>query len=218
VLEETFRFYQEQWEQFPEARQYLAKRGIHSAEVLARLRVGYAPGGCLRAHLERLGYARAHLQRAGLIDDRGRDRFWHCVTFPLETDGNLYGRAIAEGRGLRHQFLPRPKGGLYGWKQAWQCSSLIVVEGLLSGVGQPAFHDAAASVPFLLSGGNAARTLSSAAAVVVPLAVGLWARPEDGIRRPPSARAAPRGCAPGPRTSSAFLEQLSHGATSPWWV
>jgi DNA primase len=129
-LPETFRFYQAQFAGFPEAGHYLASRRIVAPEILARLRIGYAPGACLRAHLEGLGYERERLQQCGLIDDRGRDRFWRCLTFPLEEEGNLYGRAI-DDRGPRHRFLPRPKGGLYGWRQARQYSSLIVVEGLL---------------------------------------------------------------------------------------
>ncbi len=130
LLEETFHFYQAQLAGFPEARQYLARRGIHSPEIVARLRIGYAPGACLRAHLDDLGYARAELRRYGLINDQGRDQFWRCLTFPLPEAGNLYGRAIDMGR-LRHRFLPRPKGGLYGWSQAREFSRLIVVEGLL---------------------------------------------------------------------------------------
>lgn len=129
-LEETYRFYQAQLAYYPEARQYLAQRGLFDPELLSRLRIGYAPGACLRAHLERLGYARAQLQRVGLIDARGRDRFFRCLTFPLEQAGNLYGRTLGE-QGVRHRFLPRPKGGLYGWEQARCYASLIVVEGLM---------------------------------------------------------------------------------------
>jgi DNA primase len=129
-LEETYRFYQAQLAYYPEARQYLAERGLYGPEILARLRIGYAPGASLRAHLEGLGYPRSQLQSVGLIDERGRDRFFRCLTFPLEEARNLYGRALREGP-LRHRFLPRPKGGLYGWKQARSYSRLIVVEGLL---------------------------------------------------------------------------------------
>ncbi len=130
MMEATYRFYQAQLGSFSEARQYLARRGIHSQEIVERLRIGYAPGACLRRHLERLGYSLAQLQGYGLIDDRGRDRFWRCLIFPLEETGNLYGRALDDSGGVRHRFLPRPKGGLYGWRLACRFSSLILVEGL----------------------------------------------------------------------------------------
>ena len=130
VLEAAFGFYQSQLACFAVARQYLARRGIRSPEVLARLRMGYAPGASVLGHLMGLGYAPAEVERCGLIDHLGRDRFWRRVTIPLPEAGNLYGRAIDAAQ-PRHRFLPRPKGGLYGFKQARQFSSLIVVEGLL---------------------------------------------------------------------------------------
>jgi DNA primase len=131
VLAEAFGFYQTQLARSSEAGRYLSSRGIHAPAVIARMRIGYAPGACLRAHLEALGYARTSLERCGLIDPQGRDRLWRCLVFPLEEAGNLYGRAIDDGRVPRHCFLPRPKGGLYGWKLARQFPNLIVVEGLL---------------------------------------------------------------------------------------
>ncbi len=130
ALAETYRFYQAQLACCRQAREYLQVRGVTDPEIVTRLRIGYAPGACLRAHLEGLGFARAWLQHEGLIDEQGRDRFFRCLTFPLEETGNLYGRTVGEGR-VRHRFLPRPKGGLYGWPQARSYASLIVVEGLL---------------------------------------------------------------------------------------
>jgi hypothetical protein len=64
----------------------------------------------------------AHLLQVGY-------RFFDCRTFPLEHADSLYGRSIDDGP-WRHLFLPRPKGGLYGWQQAQAFSGLIVVEGL----------------------------------------------------------------------------------------
>jgi DNA primase len=49
------------------------------------------------------------------------------MVFPLED--NLYGRSIS-GDAPPHRFLPGGKGGLYGWEQARQHSSVILVEGL----------------------------------------------------------------------------------------
>jgi hypothetical protein len=39
----------------------LAARGIQDRAVVERMRIGYAPGACLRGHLERLGYRRQAL-------------------------------------------------------------------------------------------------------------------------------------------------------------
>jgi DNA primase len=146
-LREAIRFYQSQLTQWPQALGYLDQRGIYSNEVIERMRIGYAPGACLRRHLESLGYSQAGIAASGLLNERGWDRFYRCLTFPVDGDSNLYGRAID---GVRHQFLPRPKGGLYGWERgaAWAAPSVIVVEGLfdVASLWQAGFDNAVAAL------------------------------------------------------------------------
>ena len=57
------------------------------------MRIGYAPGRCLRAWLMQLGYSLPALQQAGVVTADGFDTFAHRIVFPL--DGNLYGRSIS---------------------------------------------------------------------------------------------------------------------------
>ncbi len=142
-LETVYEFYRWQLVRSQAARGYLVQRGIHDPAVIAHMRIGYAPGACLRGYLERLGYARERLSAAGLIDAQGRDTFFRCVTFPLTEARNLYGRALANGL-CRHRFLPGGKGGLYGWQQPMTLSSVIVVEGLfdLAALWQAGFDHA----------------------------------------------------------------------------
>lgn len=145
ALEEAVRFYRWQLPRCPPARSYLQQRGIHAAEVIARMQIGYAPGGCLRAHLESRGYARQEIRDSGLLDARGRDRYYRCLTFPL--DANLYGRSI-DGGAPRHRFLPFGKGGLYGWERVSSCAAAIVVEGLfdVAVLWQAGFSNAVAAL------------------------------------------------------------------------
>jgi DNA primase len=147
VLQEAIRFYQQQLRQWPQALLYLEKRGIRSQPVIQRMRIGYAPGACLRGHLESIGYSAASIEASGLLNTRGWDRFYRCLTFPVDGDSNLYGRAID---GVRHHFLPRPKGGLYGWERgaAWAAPSVIVVEGLfdVASLWQAGFDNAVAAL------------------------------------------------------------------------
>lgn len=74
-------FYQAQLHRDCEAQAYLDRRGI-GAETVDRMRIGYAPGGCLRAYLEELGYSRAAIVESGLTDTQGRDRLRRAITFP----------------------------------------------------------------------------------------------------------------------------------------
>jgi DNA primase len=147
LLELTYRFYQRQLAPSEDARAYLAGRGIHDRAVIEGMRIGYAPGACLRGYLMRLGYGRQALRECGLVDDWGRDSLFRCLTFPLVEAGNLYGRSLGHGI-CRHRFLPGSKGGLYGWSQTQGSPRIIVVEGLLdvAALWQAGFPDTVAAL------------------------------------------------------------------------
>jgi DNA primase len=126
LLEEVTNFYRMQLTRHREAVSYLEQRGVQTSEVIDHMRIGYAPGRCLRAWLGQLGYAPSLLRQTGLVNANGYDTYAHRIVFPLE--GNLYGRSI--GDAAPHRFLPGGKGGLYAWEQVRQCDEIILVEGL----------------------------------------------------------------------------------------
>jgi DNA primase len=131
VLEKAATFYQQQLDRYPEALQYLEQRGLQDRSTIQKLRIGYAPGGCLRRYLSAQGYSFDLLQRLGLLNRKGHDAFYRRVIFPCcqgERVVNLYGRSIVAA--FAHRFLPGSKGGLYGWEQVQQCPEVILVEGL----------------------------------------------------------------------------------------
>jgi DNA primase len=127
LLHETTAFYGMQLHRHSEAVTYLHQRGIRSPELIEHMRIGYAPGGCLRGRLMELGYSLAALRQAGLVTAAGYDAYVRRIVFPLE--GNLYGRSISPSA-PPHRFLPGTKGGLYCWEQARHVAEVIVVEGL----------------------------------------------------------------------------------------
>jgi DNA primase len=126
LLPDVTRFYQMQLHRHSEAVSYLLQRGLHRAEVIEELRIGYAPGRCLRAWLTSLGYSLESLQQAGLVNVEGYDTYSHRIVFPLE--GNLYGRST--GAAAPHRFLPASKGGLYAWEKVRGYPEIILVEGM----------------------------------------------------------------------------------------
>jgi len=138
-------FYRHQLRYSLEAQLYLRSRGIEDPEIVKRMGIGYAPGGCLRAYLNDLGYPRAGMAASGLIDAQGRDRLWRAIAFPIAETASMYGRHTDPADG-RHRFLARPKGGLYGWDRAKCCETVIVVEGLfdLASLWQAGFTNAVA--------------------------------------------------------------------------
>jgi DNA primase len=75
LLPDVTRFYQMQLHRHAEAATYLQQRGLNQAEVIEGLRIGYAPGRCLRPWLTSLGYAPESLQKAGLVNAQGHDSY-----------------------------------------------------------------------------------------------------------------------------------------------
>src|SRR5262249_16046985 len=57
LLHEAERFYRIQLHRHSEAFAYLYERGIRSWSTIERMRIGYAPGGCLRGWLRQLGHS-----------------------------------------------------------------------------------------------------------------------------------------------------------------
>jgi DNA primase len=110
-----------------EAVAYLYQRGVRSLELIEHMRIGYAPGGCLRGWLTQLGHSLPALRHAGLVTGVGYDAYVRRIVFPLE--GNLYGRSLSVAA-PPHRFLPGAKGGLYSWAHVQSYPKVILVEGL----------------------------------------------------------------------------------------
>jgi DNA primase len=64
---------------------YLYQRGVRWPEVIEHMRIGYAPGGCLRGWLTQIGYPLQVLRQAGLITASGYDSYRHRVVFRLSS-------------------------------------------------------------------------------------------------------------------------------------
>jgi DNA primase len=145
LLHEIAEFYRMQLHRHSEAVAYLYERGIQSSELMEHMRIGYAPGGCLRGWLMQLGYSLPSLREAGLVTAVGYDAYTHRVVFPLES--NLYGRSISASAPA-HRFLPGSKGGLYAWEHARRYPEVILVEGLFdyAALWQAGFHNVTCSL------------------------------------------------------------------------
>ena len=151
LLRETTEFYRIQLHRHSEAVAYLYQRGVRSSEVVEHMRIGYAPGGCLRGWLTELGYPVQALRQSGLVSAAGYDTYTHRVVFPLE--GNLYGRSLSAAA-PPHRFLPGAKGGLYSWDHARLYPEVILVEGLFdyAALWQAGFHNVTCSLGTNLNG------------------------------------------------------------------
>ena len=75
LLPQTTAFYGMQLHRRSEAVLYLHQRGIRSPELIEHMRIGSAPGGCLRGRLMDLCISPAALRQAGLVTVLGYDAY-----------------------------------------------------------------------------------------------------------------------------------------------
>ena len=110
LLTAAARYYAGELRSRPEARAYLASRGVGPGTA-RRFGLGYAPGAGLRAALASAGFPAERFTTSGLFTGRG-ERFAGMVVVPEVAGGRvrwLAGRAIDRERTPRFQALPGPK-------------------------------------------------------------------------------------------------------------
>jgi DNA primase len=91
LLNEVAGFYRMQLHRHSEALAYLGQRGLRSPELIEHMRIGYAPGGCLRGWLMQLGYSFPSLRQASLVTAVGYDSYRRRVVFPLPRNSPCLG-------------------------------------------------------------------------------------------------------------------------------
>lgn len=145
LLGEVVDYYHQTLKQTPEALGYLDQRGLRSAEMLERFRLGFANrtlGYRLPASNRQAGAEmRGRLQSLGILRESGHEHFNGSITVPLaDASGaivGMYGRKITPN--LRagtpdHLYLPGPHRGV--WNEAGLAApaaegTIILCEALL---------------------------------------------------------------------------------------
>ena len=119
------------------ARDYAAGRGLRSQELLSALPIGYADGTLLERVAEG-SRTWEELRGAGVLGGSNgstREHFSGCLVVPLrDLSGEvvgLYGRAVEEGRGVTHLYLPGPRRGLVNATCAATTDELVLTESVI---------------------------------------------------------------------------------------
>ena len=139
LLGSAMHFYIRAMLRSPQAREYLASRGI-GFDAAARLGLGYAPGHGLREYLRSARYDGDRTRASGLFTERG-ERFAGMVVVPDPVSstgqaliggrvGWLVGRAVDPGVTPRFQALPGRKPVLGLGRLGTTHDAIVLVEGL----------------------------------------------------------------------------------------
>jgi len=142
LLRRVVDYYHASLKQSPEAMQYLAGRGLRSAEMVDRFQLGFANrtlGYRLPAKNRKEGAAiRERLQALGVLRQSGHEHLNGSIVVPVFDEGGrvaeLYGRKITAG--LRkgtplHLYLPGPHRGVWNVEALQASREVILCESLI---------------------------------------------------------------------------------------
>jgi DNA primase catalytic core len=142
LLAQVVSYYHETLKDSPEALAYLNARGLESAELVERFKLGFAnrtlglrlPMGNRVAGAE----IRARLQKLGVLRASGHEHFNGSLVVPVFDEqgrvAEVYGRKITPN--LRpgtplHLYLPGPHHGVWNWEALPACKEVILCEALI---------------------------------------------------------------------------------------
>jgi DNA primase catalytic core len=135
-------FYQDAFNQSPEAKRYLASRGLHSSEMVERFRLGFANrtlGLRLPFKNRVAGEAvRKRLQALGVLRESGHEHFNGSLVIPIITPAGdvaeMYGRKINDrlrGGTDYHLYLKGQHRGVWNEEALIASKEIILCEALI---------------------------------------------------------------------------------------
>jgi DNA primase catalytic core len=142
VMREVVRFYADTLRDTPDAKRYLEKRGLKSAELVERFRLGFSDrmlGPALPDKNRRAGAEiRQQLERLGIFRASGHEHLRGSLVVPVfNLDGDvvqLYGRKINDnlrGGTDYHLYLPGPMRGVWNEEALVASKEIILCEALI---------------------------------------------------------------------------------------
>ncbi len=140
LLQRVADFYHTAFSEDPRAADYLADRGITDKSLFADYKIGFANGTFLNV-LPNDGETVERLKELGILNDKGREHFYGCATFPLYDANNnpvgIYGRKVSqfEKDNLpKHLYLPGERKGVFNRQGAKSGTEIHLTESILDGL------------------------------------------------------------------------------------
>lgn len=115
-----------------EAKSYLKGRGLTNPDLLTKYQIGYCDGKKLSSIISGNKQIFQECRDLGLINDKGNESFYKCITFPLiALSGEIvgfYGRGI---EGKRHQYSKGDRKGLFNASACENVEEIILTESII---------------------------------------------------------------------------------------
>ena len=132
LLEKVIEHYFQSFTEETKARKYLEGRGITKKSLFSSYRIGYSNGSLLKSLAED-GEVVDKLKDLGILNEKGTEHFYNCVTFPLYNNGKavgLYGRRIS-GSGAEHLYLSGNRKGIFNPQTVKTNTEIIITESII---------------------------------------------------------------------------------------
>lgn len=135
LFNRVIEFYHTAYTEDTSAKEYLNKRGIMDNAVFTDYKTGFANGTLLNI-LPNDGDIQNQLKEIGILNGRGREHFYGCVTLPIyDLDGNpsgIYGRRIKDKAGSApHLYFMGERRGVFNWQAVKSHKKIIFAESVI---------------------------------------------------------------------------------------
>ena len=131
VFKQLITFYQGNLSKSSEAQEYLKKRGLFDPEMVQHFQIGFCSGGARKLLPDDPDLLQG-LKEMGLLNDRGNETFYTCITFPVfDAQGvpvGLYGRSIHR---KQHLYLKGAHKGLFNFQALKVYKEIILTESII---------------------------------------------------------------------------------------
>ena len=136
LLQRVADFYHTAFNEDSRARNYLADRGISNKQLFSDYQVGFSNGTLLNV-LPSDGETIIRLKELGILNKKGNEHFYGCVTFPLYDSNNnpvgMYGRKLQEfdTGTISHLYLPNARKGIFNRQGAGSGTVVHLAESII---------------------------------------------------------------------------------------
>ena len=132
LLKEVCKVYHDNFKKNKAAQSYLESRGFKNKDLWLAYDIGFSDGGSLKSMLPESGNLISQLKEMGILNDKGNESFYKCVTFPIkdvnENIVGMYGRNIESPR---HHYLKGERKAVWNSENISGNTTLILTESIL---------------------------------------------------------------------------------------
>jgi DNA primase len=133
LFNRVIEFYYTAFAEDTRAKDYLNKRGITENTIFKNYKIGFANGTLLKVLPDDKKIIK-QLKEIGILNARGKELFYQCVTFPIfdpkDNPCDMYGRRI-DSKSASHLYIPGVRKKVFNWQAVKIHKEIILTESII---------------------------------------------------------------------------------------